>query len=141
CPTNLLTDRTCGRLFPPPGGEGQGEGNRGAVQQSDSNHSRKCRTLRFLRRSRKFRTPRNDRTSIHTFHARSFYYFSVVKNNSSVRDNSQRPRRCIARSTRRHSGFASGLIASARLSNSLNRSEEHTSELQSPYDLVCRLLL
>src|SRR5437867_10111504 len=23
----------------------------------------------------------------------------------------------------------------------LNRSEEHTSELQSPYDLVCRLLL
>src|SRR5207248_11109744 len=24
---------------------------------------------------------------------------------------------------------------------SLNRSEEHTSELQSPYDLVCRLLL
>src|SRR5207248_11674923 len=26
-------------------------------------------------------------------------------------------------------------------SHSLNRSEEHTSELQSPYDLVCRLLL
>src|SRR5437867_6379484 len=25
--------------------------------------------------------------------------------------------------------------------NSLQRSEEHTSELQSPYDLVCRLLL
>src|SRR5207248_5172519 len=25
--------------------------------------------------------------------------------------------------------------------NSLGRSEEHTSELQSPYDLVCRLLL
>src|SRR5438094_4995998 len=24
---------------------------------------------------------------------------------------------------------------------SVNRSEEHTSELQSPYDLVCRLLL
>src|SRR5207248_7948243 len=29
--------------------------------------------------------------------------------------------------------------ASARLRN--HRSEEHTSELQSPYDLVCRLLL
>src|SRR5271168_5573718 len=26
-------------------------------------------------------------------------------------------------------------------SNELTRSEEHTSELQSPYDLVCRLLL
>src|SRR5207248_10671660 len=26
-------------------------------------------------------------------------------------------------------------------SRSLSRSEEHTSELQSPYDLVCRLLL
>src|SRR5207248_11019797 len=26
-------------------------------------------------------------------------------------------------------------------SNDLRRSEEHTSELQSPYDLVCRLLL
>src|SRR5437867_9015278 len=25
--------------------------------------------------------------------------------------------------------------------NNLKRSEEHTSELQSPYDLVCRLLL
>src|SRR6266516_5234658 len=27
------------------------------------------------------------------------------------------------------------------VSNSYGRSEEHTSELQSPYDLVCRLLL
>src|SRR5207248_4588372 len=27
------------------------------------------------------------------------------------------------------------------ISASLSRSEEHTSELQSPYDLVCRLLL
>src|SRR5207248_7936284 len=27
------------------------------------------------------------------------------------------------------------------ISRSLSRSEEHTSELQSPYDLVCRLLL
>src|SRR6266705_58556 len=28
-----------------------------------------------------------------------------------------------------------------RLARDLERSEEHTSELQSPYDLVCRLLL
>src|SRR5437867_11020407 len=30
---------------------------------------------------------------------------------------------------------------SARIANGGPRSEEHTSELQSPYDLVCRLLL
>src|SRR5207248_11259426 len=29
----------------------------------------------------------------------------------------------------------------AALAEGLDRSEEHTSELQSPYDLVCRLLL
>src|SRR5207248_4917700 len=29
----------------------------------------------------------------------------------------------------------------ARCSPGMTRSEEHTSELQSPYDLVCRLLL
>src|SRR5207248_5273927 len=33
---------------------------------------------------------------------------------------------------------AFGLAATAR---TCKRSEEHTSELQSPYDLVCRLLL
>src|SRR5437867_9746667 len=33
------------------------------------------------------------------------------------------------------------LAAGARRSLWLRRSEEHTSELQSPYDLVCRLLL
>src|SRR5437867_7105806 len=31
--------------------------------------------------------------------------------------------------------------ATAALVRSSGRSEEHTSELQSPYDLVCRLLL
>ena len=31
CPTNLPNNRTCRRLFPLPVGEGQGEGNRGAV--------------------------------------------------------------------------------------------------------------
>src|SRR5207248_11631649 len=33
------------------------------------------------------------------------------------------------------------LLAPHRLLRSDGRSEEHTSELQSPYDLVCRLLL
>src|SRR5437867_5395605 len=33
------------------------------------------------------------------------------------------------------------LIKTGRWSDSAVRSEEHTSELQSPYDLVCRLLL
>src|SRR5207248_5776901 len=32
-------------------------------------------------------------------------------------------------------------IARAILHEAVHRSEEHTSELQSPYDLVCRLLL
>src|SRR5438094_6123747 len=31
--------------------------------------------------------------------------------------------------------------AAARAGDRVSRSEEHTSELQSPYDLVCRLLL
>src|SRR5207248_9891793 len=34
-----------------------------------------------------------------------------------------------------HHLFGSGLV------RTVDRSEEHTSELQSPYDLVCRLLL
>src|SRR5207248_5590340 len=34
-----------------------------------------------------------------------------------------------------------GCTASAAESSKASRSEEHTSELQSPYDLVCRLLL
>src|SRR5437867_8215786 len=34
-----------------------------------------------------------------------------------------------------------GLSGSTRPAGNTSRSEEHTSELQSPYDLVCRLLL
>src|SRR5207248_11368306 len=34
-----------------------------------------------------------------------------------------------------------GLGACIRFGRGATRSEEHTSELQSPYDLVCRLLL
>src|SRR5207248_9375688 len=42
------------------------------------------------------------------------------------------PLRAASRETRARSSRAAGVGA---------RSEEHTSELQSPYDLVCRLLL
>src|SRR5207248_6689275 len=38
-------------------------------------------------------------------------------------------------------GARSGAEPRATSSPSIPRSEEHTSELQSPYDLVCRLLL
>src|SRR5207248_6922176 len=34
-----------------------------------------------------------------------------------------------------------GGLEAGRATDDLGRSEEHTSELQSPYDLVCRLLL
>src|SRR5207248_7765242 len=37
--------------------------------------------------------------------------------------------------------FASNCLLARRLAERGVRSEEHTSELQSPYDLVCRLLL
>src|SRR5438876_9154886 len=39
-----------------------------------------------------------------------------------------------------HSGFAAGILAKPEC-GSATRSEEHTSELQSPVHLVCRLLL
>src|SRR5207248_10924495 len=49
-------------------------------------------------------------------------------------------RRSIAR--RRHGRRAGGATVRARAPRAgQRRSEEHTSELQSPYDLVCRLLL
>src|SRR5438094_5038747 len=37
--------------------------------------------------------------------------------------------------------YAEANLAGAVATLSFTRSEEHTSELQSPYDLVCRLLL
>src|SRR5207248_9421860 len=49
---------------------------------------------------------------------------------------------CCASSSRRSSACASS-ASCARSSSTVSsktRSEEHTSELQSPYDLVCRLL-
>src|SRR5688500_19886057 len=38
-------------------------------------------------------------------------------------------------------GFEGVLAAKSEISSRLQRSEEHTSELQSPCNLVCRLLL
>src|SRR5437867_13362925 len=41
-----------------------------------------------------------------------------------------------------HEGFSTAIaVGSNLISENLIRSEEHTSELQSPYDIVCRLLL
>src|SRR5207248_9561906 len=56
----------------------------------------------------------------------------------------------IARGCRHHAGRVMGWIALTVYAIAMafveaacvvSRSEEHTSELQSPYDLVCRLLL
>src|SRR5207248_7049103 len=51
------------------------------------------------------------------------------------------PRRsiCLRRSNRRSVSRSPGVPVRSRQLRT--RSEEHTSELQSPYDLVCRLLL
>src|SRR5256885_12877607 len=49
------------------------------------------------------------------------------------------PRRGAARATLRCKG--SGGAGQQAVAAPLNRSEEHTSELQSPCNLVCRLLL
>src|SRR5437867_9566983 len=47
----------------------------------------------------------------------------------------------IAASTTRQRNSRSLRLASSAENSTSSRSEEHTSELQSPYDLVCRLLL
>src|SRR5207248_7899998 len=52
------------------------------------------------------------------------------------------PYTTLFRSDRAMSRHRSDSIARCcREEVAINRSEEHTSELQSPYDLVCRLLL
>src|SRR5437867_7867431 len=63
-------------------------------------------------------------------------------------DAAKMPRRSYPRKTPRIAGFRGGLeMPQTRKSSccgprgvTSGRSEEHTSELQSPYDLVCRLL-
>src|SRR5207248_11583787 len=59
---------------------------------------------------------------------------SSARNAPSAR---MRPRAPPASASNTLAGGALGLI----LADGALRSEEHTSELQSPYDLVCRLLL
>src|SRR5207248_10343646 len=49
---------------------------------------------------------------------------------------------CLFRGGLHHRGVTRiGQVLQAKGYRVLTRSEEHTSELQSPYDLVCRLLL
>src|SRR5437867_7240045 len=53
-------------------------------------------------------------------------------------------RRCFDSSQAKHGRAVSSpasYLRQLRASRAAPRSEEHTSELQSPYDLVCRLLL
>src|SRR5438094_7246917 len=57
-----------------------------------------------------------------------------------MRLNSSRLALGYSRPTRFHNQ-ASRIVRFRRSDSSHIRSEEHTSELQSPYDLVCRLLL
>src|SRR5437867_10506681 len=52
-----------------------------------------------------------------------------------------RSRRGASASDARPPGRARARAAVSRSGRRAPRSEEHTSELQSPYDLVCRLLL
>src|SRR5438094_3135208 len=61
-----------------------------------------------------------------------FPYTTLFRSGSAARAT-----RCRASSSRR----SSRARPSAAASRDDLRSEEHTSELQSPYDLVCRLLL
>src|SRR5688500_20082943 len=49
--------------------------------------------------------------------------------------------RCLARATPCSTGFTTSRWLGFGTSSSSTRSEEHTSELQSPCNLVCRLLL
>src|SRR5207248_8804927 len=47
----------------------------------------------------------------------------------------------VIRVTGNISGNSAGITVNPNVHLKIYRSEEHTSELQSPYDLVCRLLL
>src|SRR5206468_6534304 len=54
---------------------------------------------------------------------------------------SENPERCSSRPERRDRGAVAAGVSRAAPAGSGERSEEHTSELQSRSDLVCRLLL
>src|SRR5690348_17575331 len=61
---------------------------------------------------------------------------TIVRNLTSVNGRPPRPARAWRNSTGRPSPTATACAVAA-----MSRSEEHTSELQSPVHLVCRLLL
>src|SRR5207248_10222475 len=52
-----------------------------------------------------------------------------------------RPILSAVREVPKHSAFMAPTNCTVAINAECFRSEEHTSELQSPYDLVCRLLL
>src|SRR5256886_9443499 len=71
-----------------------------------------------------------------------FPYTTLFRSQCATHE--RRPQRRHDRSrsrARRRRGWATTLIASGRLALGRRRSEEHTSELQSQSNLVCRLLL
>src|SRR5207248_5741159 len=53
----------------------------------------------------------------------------------------QQARRAVQLENGHMAAEPAGVAAAGRKPPAATRSEEHTSELQSPYDLVCRLLL
>src|SRR5438094_6468389 len=68
-----------------------------------------------------------------------FPYTTLFRSNATKIDNSVNVVRTLRRSRFRQTSGRNLIRRSP--SAHLFRSEEHTSELQSPYDLVCRLLL
>src|SRR5690348_17892329 len=72
-----------------------------------------------------------------------FPYTTLFRSIRLERDRVQRAAHCYryTRAGQRHHSDAQRRLEPAAMSRSLARSEEHTSELQSPVHLVCRLLL
>src|SRR5438094_4946483 len=71
----------------------------------------------------------------------ALYALGETRFGSSCRSGSIRTTCLNASTALRIESRAPYVKPSARGRTSCSRSEEHTSELQSPYDLVCRLLL
>src|SRR5690348_18461943 len=78
-----------------------------------------------------------------------FPYTTLFRSRRAIPTDGVLNARCEARRCQRHSRVPASVTAAAssdglsRIASStaLQRSEEHTSELQSPVHLVCRLLL
>src|SRR5438876_11556584 len=83
----------------------------------------------------------------HTFELCCFYFFFLILRRPPI--STLFPYTTLFRSAAPSTGTPSGVTsgaaaatgASATVGGNTDRSEEHTSELQSPVHLVCRLLL